>query len=140
VKFFKPKFNEIDITKEIAGIKFPINATTFAKVAAAEILREKFNELFKTQTYDIIVLPAKNLDIDKLKTFVADKNCIIDNLFKGNFKHNDLVFNSNSITLHFIDDLNIYKFAKSVIKEFNLKGVLVYFNKNYSLKIISLKS
>jgi len=74
-------------------------------VAAAEILRKKLEELFETQSYSFIVLPHKNLDIEKLRKLTADKKCIIGNVFKGNFKYDNLIFNNSSITLCFINDL-----------------------------------
>jgi len=141
VKFFKPKYSEIDVTKDILGVKFPINATTFAKVGTAKILRKKLEELFETQSYSFIVLPAKNLDIEKLRKLTANKKYIISNVFKGKFKYSDLVFDSNSITLCFINDLkNFYEFASLIAKELNLEGVLVYYSKSYQLKIILPKS
>ena len=88
----KSKYSEIDVTKEILGVKFPINATIFAKVTTAEILRKKLEKLFKTQLYSLIVLPNKNLDIEKLNKLIANKKCIIGNRFKGSFKYDNINF------------------------------------------------
>jgi len=135
--FSKPKYSEIDVAKEILGVKFPINATTFAKVATAEILRKKLEELFGTPLYSFIVLPNKNLNIEKLNKLIANTKCIVDNVFKGSFKYDNLMFDNNSITLCFVSDLkNFYEFASLIAKELNLECVLVYYSKSYQLKII----
>ena len=143
MKKFKPKikYHRINITKDITGYQFPVNATVFVKIAMIEKLRQKFNNLFTIKSYSIIVLPNnEKLDTYKLK-FIVDKKGIIGNLFNGKFEYENLIFDKNSVTIFFLNypEENFYNLVALIAKKFNLKKVLVYHGKSYEIKIISPK-
>jgi len=124
IKFFKISFLNFeikDITKEILGIYVPINATTLAKVAAAEIVNKKMKKLF---VKDNVLILSNNKDINQIKE-ILEKNNInykLDTFFKGRWEG----FNEKSLSICFenVSFKKIKKIILEIVKTFNQKAIL----------------
>ena len=131
-KFFKTfSFSTEDITKDILGISVPINATSIAKVAAAEMVRKKMKESFVKE--NVIVL-SNNKDIRKIKKILERKNIKfkIGNFFNG--KWEDFNENSISICVENIPFEKMKNLAIEFVKDFNQKIIL---KDTYNIYLVS---
>ena len=123
-KFFKissSNFDIRDITKEILGIYVSINATSLAKVAAAEIVKKRMKELF-VKEYVIVLSDVK--DINQIKEILRKSNIKFEvgNFFKGEWKG----FNEKSFSICFrnVSFDKIKDIALEIVKTFKQEIIL----------------
>ena len=123
-----PQFQ--NITKDILGICVPKNATTFAKVAAAGIVKKKMKELFEKE---IAVVLSKSENIDEIKQFLLKNDIKFQiNTFKG--KWNDFDEKSLSICFENVSFKEAKNLAIQIVKNFNQKVIL---KDSYNIYLIS---
>lgn len=128
-KTLSPQFQ--DITKDILGIYVPINATSIAKVASAEIVRKKMKELFEKE--NLIVL-SNNKNIEEIEKILEGKNVKfkIGKFFKEDWKE----FNKKSISIY-IEDISFEKIKNLAIEIVKYSNQKVMLKDTYKIFLIS---
>lgn len=123
-KFFKTSssnFDIRDITKEILRVYVPINATSLAKIVAAEIVKKKMKELFVMEN---IIILSNIKYIDQIKKILRKNNIKfkVGNFFKGNWEG----FNEKSFSIYFenISFDKIKDITLEIVKTFKQKVIL----------------
>lgn len=129
---FKKQPNQpMEITKELIGIQFPVNATSFAKVASTRIIGEKLDLLFSDKD-PVVVFPSslRRFDDEKIAERTVGRCYTFCKLFKGKCHdvHHELSFDENSLCIHFTENVSfefVKQFSKAVSQAMDAGAVLI---------------
>lgn len=132
LKLFKKQSNQpVEITKELIGIQFPINATSLVKVASVRIVGEKLDLLFSDKD-TVVVLPSslREHDDKKIAKLAEGESFEVGKLFKGKChdENYEISFDENSLCILFRKDVPIAfmkRFSQAISEALDAGAVLI---------------